>query len=79
MPKQSHELIVQTPIVDSHYKVAETDKLQGSIAEVTIISSDWLDQGTSVAIYQVGENRKRGSFAVHGCQCSVGQIRFVKF
>ena len=77
MTKYSHELIVQTPKGNSHYKVAETDKLQDGIAEVTIIAGDWLDMGTYAAIYQVGENRARGSFAVYACRSSLKQIRFV--
>ena len=64
MPKPSHELLVQTPKGTSRYKVAETDKLQDGIAEVTIIAGDWLDMGTYAATYQVGENQARGSFAV---------------
>ena len=85
MHKPSHELIVQTPKGNSHYKAAGTDKLQDGIAEVTItfgalqatIAGDWLDMGTYPATYQVGENRARGSFAVYAFRSSVEQIRFV--
>lgn len=57
MSKPPHELIVQIVKGNSHYKVAETDKLHEGIAEVmitfgalqAIIADDWLDMGTYTA------------------------------
>lgn len=85
MTKPAREHLKHTPKGSSHYKVAEIDKLQDGIVEVTIafgvlqviIAGDWLDMGTYTATYQVGENRARGSFAVYACRSSLEQIRFV--
>ena len=77
MSKLSHELIVQTARGNSHYKIAETDKLQDGIAEVTIIAGDSARHGHICSDLPGGGESGARRFAVYACRSSLEQIRFV--